>query len=161
MMIGPEAKMEPAAGYEIYIMRHGIAGNRDTAGPVDDAKRRLTPEGREKMQKAAKGLKRLGLKLDWILSSPLLRAVETAEIVAESLPLKISIEVCEELRPGRSFDDLMVCLAAQPERKRILLVGHEPDPSLLAARLIGAGRNANFGFKKGGCCLIVADRLPP
>ena len=154
-----DAELEAQAGYEFYLMRHGIAAAR--TGTIDDFRRKLTPEGRDKMEKIAQGLRRLGVGLDWIVTSPVVRAVETAEIVAKSLPAKVPMDMCDELRPGKSHDDLLIFLGAQPERKRILLVGHEPDLSLLAGRLIGAGRNCNLGFKKGGCCLIRAERMPP
>ena len=75
----------PKSNYELYIMRHGLAVARGTEGFSDDSKRPLTPDGKEKMRDVAKGLKRAGVKLDWIVSSPLIRAVETAEIVAATL----------------------------------------------------------------------------
>ena len=146
--------------YEFYIMRHGIATQRGNDGSLDDSKRKLTPEGREKMQEIAKGLKRLGFAVDWILTSPLVRAVETAEIISGSLGSKVPMDCCDELRPGEPADKLLSFLAKEPERRRVLLVGHEPDLGMLAALLIGAGRNANLAFKKGGCCLIISDEFP-
>ena len=152
---------EVQKGYELYVMRHGLAVNRANVRFSDDAQRPLEPEGKEKMREITEGLKRVGLDVDWIVSSPLVRAVETAGIVAESLPASGSVEVCEALRPGGSPEQVVAFLAKRPNRTRVLLVGHEPDLSDLAARLIGAGSHANLAFKKGGCCLIRFDEFPP
>ena len=146
--------------YELYIMRHGIAVVRGSHFE-DDSKRPLTPAGKKKVKEIANGLQRLGVVVDWVVSSPLVRAVETAEIVAECLAPNVPIDFCDALRPGGSAEALITFLARQPNRKRVLVAGHEPDLSLLAARLIGAGRQANLAFKKGGCCLVEFDQMPP
>src|SRR5579872_1861021 len=147
--------------YELYIMRHGIAVMRGPATVMDDAKRPLTPEGKEKMKEIASGLARAEMELDWIVSSPLVRAVETAEIVRDGLNSQPPLDFCEALRPGGAPEELIAFLAKRPNRRRVLTVGHEPDLGQLAARLIGAGRNANMPFKKGGCCLIAFSEFPP
>ena len=157
----PTAKPVRGRGYEFYIMRHGIAVTRGSAGFSDDSKRPLTPEGKKKMQEIAEGLIRLGLDLDWIVTSPLVRAVETAEIVAESLGSHVPMDFSDHLKPGASPEALISFLAKHANRKRVLVVGHEPDLGEMAARLIGAGRHANLPFKKGGCCLITFDEFPP
>lgn len=148
-------------GYEFYIMRHGIAVTRGSAGFSDDTKRPLTPEGKQKMRQIAEGLTRLGFDVDWIVTSPLVRAVETAEIVAKALASNVPVDFSDALRPGGSAEALISHLAKHRNRKRVLVVGHEPDLSEMAARLVGAGRHANFAFKKGGCCLITFDEFPP
>ena len=140
-------------------MRHGAAVTRETEGYSDDSKRPLTPDGKRKMQGIAKGLRRLGFVADWIVSSPLVRAVETAEIVAESLGSDVPLDFSNTLSPGGSPEALLGFLGKHADRKRVLVVGHEPDLSELAARLIGAGRRANLAFKKGGCCLIRFDSI--
>ena len=149
------------SGYEFYIMRHGIAVSRGSAGFSDDSKRPLTPEGKEKMRDICSGLKRMGFDVDWIVSSPLVRAAQTAEIVAESLGAHVPVDFCDHLSPGGSAEALIAFLAKRPNRKRVLEVGHEPDLSEMAARLLGAGRHANLAFKKGGCCLVAFDAFPP
>ena len=148
-------------GYELYILRHGIAVTRGSAGFSDDSKRPLTPEGKQKMRAIGEGLVKMGIDLDWIVTSPLVRAVETAEIVAESLGPNIPMDFCDALSPGGSAEALISFLAKHRNRKRVLLVGHEPDLSEMAARLVGAGRHANFAFKKGGGCLITFNEFPP
>jgi len=156
-----ETKPVRPTGYELYIMRHGIAVDRGSAGFSDDTKRPLTPEGKKKTQEIAKGLVRLGFDVDWIVTSPLIRSAETAELVAEELGPGVAKDFCDALRPGGSPEALITFLARHANRKRVLVVGHEPDLSELAARLMGAGRHANLAFKKGGCCLITFDEFPP
>ena len=152
---------DPPLEYDLYIMRHGIAVTRSAATVMDDAKRPLTPDGKQKMRDIASGLVRAGLQVDWIVSSPLVRAVETAEIVGEELDPKPPLDLCEALGPGGDPEALVAFLAKRSSRRRVLVVGHEPDLGELAARLIGAGRNANMPFKKGGCCLITFSVFPP
>src|SRR5208282_4006322 len=99
-----------------------------SAGTVmDDAKRPLTPEGKERMGEIAAGLVRAGLEADWIVSSPLVRAVETAEIVGEALGSKPPLDLCDALRPGGAPEALVTFLAKRSNRRRVLVVGHEPD----------------------------------
>jgi phosphohistidine phosphatase len=149
------------ARYELYIMRHGLASPRGAAGIPDDTKRPLTPEGEKKTRESARGLLRLGFELDWIVTSPLVRAVETAGIVSDVLDSETPMDISEALRPGGSPEALFALLAKHPHRTRVLVVGHEPDLGELAARLLGAGRNTHLGFKKGGCCRIDFDEFPP
>ena len=155
----PEGKVR--IGYELYIMRHGLAVTGGSVRFSDDAQRPLVPEGKEKMREIAGGLKRMGFEVDWIVTSPLVRAVETAGIIAESLASSVPVDVCDAMRPGGSPEALLAFLAKRPDCRKVLVVGHEPDLSELAARLIGAGGHANLGFKKGGCCMISFDEFPP
>jgi phosphohistidine phosphatase len=157
----PKSASREAREYELIIMRHGIAVDRGTAGYADDAKRPLTPEGQNKTRQIAKGLVRLGVEVDWIVSSPLVRAVETAGLVSEELEKRVPIDLCDALAPGGSAEALISFLAKQGSRRRVMVVGHEPDLSDLAARLMGAGRHANLTFKKGGCCMLSFSKFPP
>ena len=158
--IPPETDQSGTA-YELYLMRHGVAVLRGSAGYVEDARRPLTPDGKKKIREIARGLKRQGLVLDWVVTSPLVRAVETAEIVFDSLEVNTPMDFCEALRPGGSAEALIAFLAKHPERKRVLAIGHEPDLTTMAVRLIGAGHHAKLAFKKGGCCLITFGEFPP
>ncbi len=148
--------------YDLILMRHGIAADRGAGGYPDDAKRPLTPEGKSKTRLAAKGLSRLGIELDWVVSSPLVRAAETAELVSEESAGAAPLDLCDALAPGGSGEALIAFLARHAgRRRRVMVVGHEPGLSDLAARLTGAGRHANLTFKKGGCCLIRFNEFPP
>jgi phosphohistidine phosphatase len=151
----------PLTEYQLYIMRHGVAVGREAGGYPDDSKRPLTPQGRTKVKRIGKGLKRVGMSLDWIVSSPLVRASETAKIVADSLGSDVPVQFSDTLSPGGAAEALLSFLARYPSRRRTLVVGHEPDLGTLAARLLGCGRQANLAFKKGGCCLIAFAEFPP
>jgi phosphohistidine phosphatase len=161
MVAAEKTKSKPPIGYELYIMRHGIAVERGSPGFADDTRRTLTPEGHKKTTLAVQGLFALGVDLDWIVSSPLVRAVETAKIAAEALGRSVPLDMCDELRPGGSAEALVAFLARHANRPRVLVVGHEPDLSEMAARLVGAGRRAHFSLKKAGCCMITFDDFPP
>lgn len=148
------------ASLDLFLIRHGIAAQRSSSIASEDTQRPLTAKGRKRVARIAESLHRLGYEVDWIVTSPLVRAAETAEIVAKSSRPSVPRDVCAALSPGGSPEDLWSFLASNPQHKRIMLVGHEPDLSELAALLIGAGAQANLGFKKGGCCLIRCDSPP-
>lgn len=161
MPSGKKMADERDGDFEIYLMRHGIAADRDPGGSSDDAKRPLTLEGKLKLRGIAKGLKRLGAEWDWVLTSPLKRAIETADVVTEELGTDAPRDLCEALIPGDgSAQKIFSFLAQHSERSRVLLVGHEPSLSELASELLGAKHDARLAFKKGGCCLIAYDELP-
>lgn len=142
---------------ELILVRHAKAGGRDAGQWPDDSLRPLTGEGREKMRAAAAGLRRVIREVDRIVTSPYLRAAETAEILAAAYGSQMSVETCKELCPGGSFPALVSFLRKRPGCLRVMLVGHETDLSQLAAALIG-GDGDGFAFKKGGACLIEFER---
>lgn len=144
--------------FELYLIRHAVAEERGPEWP-DDGKRPLTEDGIARMKKAAKGLKRLDVQLDVVMSSPLVRARQTAEVVAGVFDPKPPIVLTTALAPGGRYSDLLSDLHKQVRRTRIALVGHEPDLGRLAARLAGSRRA--FEFKKGGVCRIDVEALPP
>jgi phosphohistidine phosphatase len=156
-----ELTREHRESYELYLMRHGIAAERDSLGASDDESRPLTPEGKLKLRAIAKGLGRLKVEWDWVVTSPLKRAVETGDIVIEALGPTAARDTCEALAPGElSAHKVISFLSQHPERSSVLLVGHEPSISQLASELVGASHSANFAFKKGGCCMITFDGFP-
>jgi phosphohistidine phosphatase len=144
--------------YELYLVRHAIAEERSEKWP-DDAKRPLTSDGVSRMRKNARGLARLGVKFDIILTSPLVRARQTADILADAFESRPQIVTSDALAPGASYDSLLADLAKHARKTRIGLVGHEPGIGELAARLAGARRP--FEFKKGAVCQIDVDSVPP
>jgi phosphohistidine phosphatase len=144
--------------YEIYLVRHGLAEQRGDAWP-DDAKRPLTDEGMARMRKSVRGLSRLGVTFDVVLTSPLVRAKQTAEIVAAGVTQRPSLITTDALSPDGSFAAIVADLEKHARKKRIALVGHEPGIGELAARLIGS-RHA-IEFKKGAVCRIDLETLPP
>jgi phosphohistidine phosphatase len=148
-----------AAGpYELYLVRHAVAEERGDEWP-DDAKRPLSDEGASRMRKAARGLDRLGVTLDVVVTSPLVRAKQTAELVAGALNPRPPIVTAESLAPDGTFQEIIADLEKQSKRTRIAIVGHEPGIGEFAARLIGSRHSIDF--KKGAVCRIDVDALPP
>ena len=147
-----------AGPYQLFLIRHGIAEERGDAWP-DDAKRPLTEEGMERLQKSARGLARLDVWIDVVLTSPLVRARQTADIVASAFDPRASIITVESLAPEGSYASLVADLEKHGRKTRIALVGHEPSIGELAARLIGSRHS--FEFKKGAVCRIDVDEIPP
>src|SRR5438046_7785006 len=96
-----------AGPYELYLVRHGLAQERGDMWP-DDSKRPLTEEGMSGMQKATRGLARLGVSLDVVLTSPLVRARQTAEIVAGGLDPRPPLVNVESLAPDGNYAALIV-----------------------------------------------------
>ena len=146
------------APFELYLIRHGLAEARGDAWP-DDAKRPLTEEGMSRLRKQVRGLARLGVSVDLILTSPFVRARQTAEIVAGGLHPQPHMVNLDSLTPDGSYADVVADLAKHGRRSRIALVGHEPGIGELAARLIGSRHR--LPFKKGAVCCIEIDSLPP
>jgi phosphohistidine phosphatase len=143
---------------ELYLIRHGLAEERGEAWP-DDTKRPLTEEGMTKLRKSARALERLGISFDVIITSPLVRTRQTAELIAAGFEPKPHIVAAESLAPGGSSAAVIADLEKHARRERVALVGHEPGIGELAARLIGS-RHA-VPFKKGGVCRIDVASLPP
>jgi phosphohistidine phosphatase len=130
----------------LYFLRHGLAENR-IEWKDDDSLRPLTDKGVENMNREADVIASLGLSLNIILTSPLKRAFQTAEIIARRLHKMDHLMQDERLAPGFNLEQLSKILSEVPEVDSILLVGHEPDFSETVSSLIGGG---NIQFKKGG-----------
>jgi phosphohistidine phosphatase len=134
---------------QIYLLRHGIAVPHG-APDVPEDQRPLTPEGEKRIRQVGRGLARLDLKLDRIVSSPLPRALKTAEIVAEALGMEALLESNDALLAGRDAASIRDWVQTRPEL-RIMLVGHNPAFSDLVGLLItgGPGRPV-CELRKGG-----------
>lgn len=146
---------------DLYFMRHGIAVRRGAPGIHPDRERALTQKGIKRMRKAAKGLLALAIPFDRMLTSPLKRARQTAQLVAEVLNIGDRLEEIQELAPERSVQDLLSSLTTYRKGKHILLVGHEPLLSDTVAFLLSRGKNMGIQLKKGGLCCVEVDDLPP
>jgi len=145
----------------LFILRHGIAVEHDAPGYDRDSDRPLTAEGRRKTRLIARALGKLGIKPDVILTSPFVRAHQTAEIVATELRLKKRLHVCEPLASGGSAKQLIAEINKQhSDAASIMLVGHEPDLSQLASLLLsGKPNGVRIELKKGGLCGLETDEL--
>ena len=145
----------------ILLLRHAIAAPRDPAHDTDDRSRPLTREGERRMRRAARGMRRLGVTFDLILTSPLVRTAETARIVAAVCRPRAEMRLLKPLAPGGGVGGVLGALAGLPPQSEILLVGHEPDLSLLAAALILERRSElPIEFKKGALARIDTDGAP-
>jgi phosphohistidine phosphatase len=136
---------------EVYIVRHGIAEDAPKKGG-GDAARALTEEGKQKMKEAAEGFARLGISVDRILSSPLIRAKQTAEILAKALGMKV--DEMEELGPGHTPEEVCSRISKMSKLKSVMLVGHEPNCSMLASYLLDGSGSLEIQFKKGAICRV-------
>jgi phosphohistidine phosphatase len=145
----------------LLLLRHAIAPQRDPERWPDDRLRPLTPQGRRKMERGAKGIAVLGARPDIVLTSPLIRASETAKIAAGAFRPRPDVQVLKPLAPGGGSGGVLAGLAALPPSATVLLVGHEPDLSQLVGALVIEPR-ADLGieFKKGGLCWIEFEGAP-
>jgi phosphohistidine phosphatase len=141
---------------QLYFLRHGKAASRSTS-TTDDAARPLTDEGREETRRAARGLAALDLGIERIVTSPFVRARETAALTAEKLGLPV--EEADELAAGCDLDGLARVLGRLASAQQVMLVGHEPDFSTLIGLLIAGRQGVAVLLKKGACCRVdLPDR---
>lgn len=145
---------------KLYVLRHGEAADPDDPRFASDADRPLTPKGVRRTRALARLLRQLEITFDVILSSPLARARETAEIVESGLHLQGRLALTENLAPSGDHEELVQQLnALQPAPDSILLVGHEPDSSRLISRLCTGGPMLSLDLKKGGLCRMEIESL--
>jgi len=143
---------------DLLIIRHAPAEDREEfakTGKSDD-KRPLTKRGVERMTAAGHGLTTLALPVERMVSSPLLRACQTADILTGALELK-KYEVDPILSPGTSMADVERWLQTSPNVECMALVGHEPDLGELISFLLFGRSGDQFRLKKGGAVLLRFD----
>lgn len=150
---------------ELLLLRHGLAAER--AEGMEDAQRPLTPEGRERTARLLEALCGLDLHSDLVISSPLVRARQSAEL-AVAVGLAPDLELAAGLAPLADplplLERWLGPLAPRPGWRRLALVGHEPDLSTLAALLIGvpmAQAPQALQLKKAGVALLQLPASPP
>jgi phosphohistidine phosphatase len=141
---------------ELYLVRHAIAAARGPSWPEDEA-RPLTDRGISRFTRAVAGLALLELGIDLVLTSPLVRARQTADVLAAGLAERPPVRVVEALSPGHAPGHVLAELARVRRGRRVALVGHEPDLGELAAWLVGATRAVPM--KKGSVCRIDVRSL--
>lgn len=140
-------------------MRHAIAAERGPNYP-DDRERPLTSEGVARFKQVVEGLKDFEVTLDLVLTSPLVRATHTAELLVAGMPGKPRLEQLDALAPGGRLPEVLEALTRFTKRyHHIALVGHEPHLGELAARLLRA--RGSVEFKKGAVCCIEMDGATP
>jgi phosphohistidine phosphatase len=146
---------------DLLVVRHGLAEDRETfaEGGGEDAERPLTAEGRRRFERGARGLRRLVDPVDLLATSPLARAVQTAEILQRAWGLEKLVRV-PELSPGVDPATLVRWLRRERRRAVVAIVGHEPHLSRAVAYLLTGRRDGFVDLKKGGACLLHLGTRP-
>jgi phosphohistidine phosphatase len=146
---------------ELYIVRHGIAIDREDPKCPADPERFLTDEGREKSRQAAKGVAEIASLPDLILTSPYLRALQTAEVFAEVLEYsKNKIRKSELLLPGAEPMQLFREIAKDKDLSSVFVFGHAPHLDDVLATAVGTKHHIS-ALKKAGVAFVELKRLVP
>ena len=137
-------------------MQHGEAYAED-----QDPERSLTPGGEDQIRSSGKALRKLGVDVDLIVSSPKKRARQTAEIVAAELDYsKEGIELTETIEPLSPSEDAIAYLSRFSDKGKLLLAGHLPSLGEIASNLMSGGPPISIHFEMGGVCRIDVEELP-
>lgn len=138
------------------MIRHAIAEERDPRSDADDDARRLTDEGRRKMRQTARGLRQVVPRIAVLATSPLVRAAETAAIVADAYG-GLTVETVEALRPGQPAAALAEWLNRGEANGLVAVVGHEPHLSTTIGWLLTGAPHSFIELKKGAACALACD----
>jgi phosphohistidine phosphatase len=146
---------------KILILRHGVAEDREKVARTGgaDGGRALTPEGRKRIKRCVDGLHHLVPQVSLIATSPVLRALQTAEILARQYKKAPLVET-ESLVPGGSGSDLLDWLREQASDDTLALVGHEPDLGHWVSWVLTGSDRPFMQLGKGGACLIEFSNQP-
>ena len=144
---------------ELVFLRHGLAADRGE-WKGSDGDRPLTAEGVDRTKEVVRGLHALKVRPAIILSSPLLRARETAEIAKKGLITDAKVELADELAPSAAPDQLLARLADLADKPVVLCVGHEPHISTTISAMVSGKTAASFDVKKAGACCIRFTGIP-
>ncbi len=144
---------------DLFILRHGEAG-RSSPAARDDSKRTLTIDGEKEIKYISKGIKELGIEFDYVFTSPLLRARQTAVLVSKTVTIKNQIKELDELKPEGNKLQLYHKLSNLRQDSSILVVGHEPYLGELIAETISNGE-CRIDLKKGGLARIRVITILP
>lgn len=139
----------------LFFLRHGIALERGTLG-IPDGDRPLTDKGRKRLTKVLKVFRRLKPPVNTIMSSPLVRAYQTAELAREILNIPGDILIDPSLKPGGSLKEFLQGLKNRQE-DGVLLTGHEPDFSSWIEDLLGCENWGSIELKKGSLAHVTLD----
>lgn len=142
----------------LYLVRHAIAAEPGPEYP-DDSRRPLTAHGIERFRECVAGLAAAAIEIDEIVTSPFVRARQTAGLLAEGLAGRPRITTLRALAMGGSPAEVIDGLARGVQARSMALVGHMPGIGDLTARLVGARRG--FDFRKGAIACVELDGLPP
>jgi phosphohistidine phosphatase len=143
---------------ELYLLRHGVA--EESSAELPDTERALTNDGRRKLRQVLEAAAAAGLDPTLILTSPLRRAVQTADIAQDVLNYKGEVLRTNALAPGATAEQVWEEVRVHRDEQRLLLVGHNPLFSELSGYLLGSN-NIQVDFKKGAVLRIDLERFPP
>jgi phosphohistidine phosphatase len=138
---------------KLLVIRHAIAEDSKEAAGGDDAERALTPRGRRRMRAAARGLCRVAPAVDMLATSPLTRAVQTADIVAAAYK-DLKVVKLGHLAPDTSIHALLKWLQERKHESAVALVGHEPQLGVFVSWMLTGLQDSFVRLKKGGACLV-------
>jgi phosphohistidine phosphatase len=140
---------------QLLVIRHAIAEDREAfaSSGRDDSERPLTAPGRDKMRRTAAGLRRVAPQIDLLASSPYVRAMQTAELVAEAYGID-SIKRVDALVPDTPLQQLLVWLQRKASVDVVAIVGHEPHLGELVTWLMSGLPESRVEMKKGGAGLL-------
>ena len=145
---------------ELYLLRHALAAEAGPEWAGRDHARPLVPEGEKRMKRIAKGMGSLDLAFDLILTSPYVRARQTAEIVAQAFNAGKKLKFSEHLTPDGDYAKLIQALRRQhTSSASVLLVGHEPYLSGLISFLLSGEASLSITMKKAGLCKLTIAKL--
>lgn len=141
----------------IYFLRHASAGSH-RASPAADEKRPLDPDGIQQCGTVAKALKSIGVEVDLVISSPLTRAAQTAELVAREIGYEKKVEFSDSLRPDATYREFQQLLQKFASKDEIMVVGHNPTLSEFLSLLISEGASHTaVELKKGAVAKVPLD----
>ena len=144
---------------DCVLVRHGSAVERDEWEGAD-ADRPLTERGVKRVAQVAAGLSRLDVQPTHVLSSPLIRAIETAKIVRRSLRVRPAVQIVDALLPDAPPNRLLSILHDLPPEACVVCIGHEPQLGMAASVFLSGRATPSFPLKKAGACLIELS-VPP
>jgi phosphohistidine phosphatase len=138
---------------KLLVIRHAIAEDAQKSTGADDAERALTPRGRRRMRAAARGLRRVAPGIDLLATSPLTRAVQTADVVAAAYK-DLKVVKLGHLAPDASIHALLKWLQERKHDSTVALVGHEPQLGVFVSWMLTGLQESFVRLKKGGACLV-------
>jgi phosphohistidine phosphatase len=141
---------------KLVLVRHAIAIEKEYAD-IPDEQRPLTPEGIRKMKRVVAGFQELKLGIEEVWTSPLVRTLQTAELIRGGLNLGTSVRELVELRPNGDVDGLLAHIHEASNLATLAVVGHEPYLGRLTSRLLSMDGRGEIAFKKGGAACIEMD----
>ncbi len=144
----------------VYLMRHANAG-LSRENPLSDAKRGLVKEGKEQCMLMARVLNGLKVQVDVIVSSPLKRAMQTAQLVGTEMGYEARVEVSAALSPGADYPGFQSLLNKYEGREGILVVGHNPNLFQFLGRMVTGNGGAAIRMRKGSIARVDMERHPP